>query len=150
MRIEIFKGSVETLRPIAESWKCTSLGNKFGIEIDVNSHLADLQKMVDGEDADLLVLCDDVPVGYMGMTVFRSPLGNQRIANEHYYYVLPDRRGIGSLRLIMAAKRWAKDKGCTHIILTASTLASDLHDRVCSLYERFGMQKFETGYISSL
>lgn len=151
MEIKLFNDDIETLRPIAESWQKIVVANEFGILTDVNKHLLELSNMVLGADSDLIVLYDgDAPVGYIGLQYFDSPLGNQRMANEHYLYVIPEKRGISSMRLIKNAKFIAKLKGCSHLILNASNLASDLHDKVCRVYEKMGMKKFETSYISEV
>ena len=152
MYSDVFNGDVEALRPIAEAWQKEGLGNKFNLSMDVDEHLKDLNRMVCGTDSDLLVLFDANanPVGYMGLTTFTNPLGKEKIANEHYWYVLPEKRGIGSLRLFNRAIEWAKFTGCSHIIMNASKMASGLHDDICKLYEKLGMKKFETAFIKEI
>lgn len=144
MITEIFKGDIEQLRPVAEHWHKEANGRTFGLDMDINKHLQDMARV-----DDVLVLKDkDEIVGYMGLTIFTSGLSDQRIANEHCWYVIPQYRGISSIRLIKLAQDWAGSKGCSHLIMSASNLASDLHDRTCRIYERMGMTKFETSYIS--
>ncbi len=151
MNIKLFNDDIETLRPIAESWQEEAQANKFGIITDVNKHLFELRNMVDNNSSDLIILYDeDEPVGYIGLRYFDSPTGNQRIAEEHYLYVIPEKRGLISMRLIKNAKMLAKLKGCSHLILNASNLASELHDKLCRVYEKMGMRKFETSYISEV
>lgn len=151
MEIKLFNNDIETLRPIAESWFEFAKKNKFGIEGNVDKHLLELGMMAVKDDADLIVLYDeDTPVGYIGLIYFISPLSEQKIAEEHYFYVVPEKRGLDSMRLIKSAKYLAGYKGCSHIIFNASNLASDLHDKVCSFYEKQGMKLFETSYIMSL
>jgi GNAT superfamily N-acetyltransferase len=151
MYSKVFQGDVEDLRLIAEAWKAESNGNGFGLMMDADYYLADLKNLVEGEESDLLVLYDDNGIiGYMGITTFQSPLGRQKLANEHYWFVLPDKRGFGSLRLLNFAKQWAKDNGCSHLIMNASNVASDMHDKMCRLYEELGMKKFETSYIKEI
>lgn len=152
MEIKLFNDDIETLRPIAESWREEMRANEFGIIADdIDKFLAELGMMAVKDDSDLLVLYDEeTPVGYIGLQYFNSPLGNQRMANEHYFYVIPEKRGISSMRLIKNAKFIAKLKGCSHLILNASNLASGMHDKVCGFYEKSGMKKFETSYISEV
>lgn len=150
MQVLAYKGDVSPLAHMARTWLAETHGNAFGIDINVEAHMRDLQGLVDGDDSDLLVLVDGGPVGYIGMTWFNSPLGGQKVANEHYWYVLPDYRGLGSVRMIQAAKAWAISKDCTHLIMTASNMASDMHDRVCRLYEQMQMKKFETSFITEV
>lgn len=149
MEIKLFNDDIETLRPIVDSWKENVRDNEFGIVADdVDKHLLELGMMAVRDDADLIILYDeDVPIGYIGLRYFDSPLGNQKMANEHYFYVIPEKRGLSSMRLIRNAKTLAKLKGCSHIILNASNLASDMHDKICRFYEKSGMKKFETSYI---
>ena len=148
MEIKLFNDDIETLRPIAESWQEEVRANEFGILTDVNKHLFELRSLVDNNNSDLIILYDeDEPVGYIGLRYFDSPTGNQRIAEEHYLYVIPEKRGLTSMRLIKNAKTLAKLKGCSHLILNASNLASELHDKVCRVYEKLGMKLFETSYI---
>ena len=54
------------------------------------------------------------------------------------------------MRLFRTAKKWAADNGCQYFMANASNLASDLHDKVCSIYEGIGMKKFETSYIKRI
>ena len=136
------------LRPIAVQWLNECAKGWLDLSVTVEHHLNDLARMVNSEQADLLVLFWDYkPVGYMGITLMQSPLSDQRIANEHYWYVGPECRGRGSLKLIQAATAWAQSKACSHLIMNASRLAGDLHDRTCRLYVRLGFEQFETSYI---
>ena len=151
MNIKLFNDDIETLRPIAESWFEFANKNEFGIEVNVDKHLLELEMMATNDDADLIVLYDETtPIGYIGLRYFISPLGEQKIAEEHYLYVIPEKRGLASMRLIRNAKHLAKLKGCSHIIFNASNLASDLHDKVCNFYEKMGFAKFETSFITKL
>lgn len=145
--IVVYNGDVSELRNIAAYWRDECNSNEMNIKTSMDSFLVDLKELIDGDNSDLLVLVDDVPIGLLGLTTFTSPISSQLIANEHYWYVIPPRRGIASMRLLKAAEDWAKEKGCSHLIMTASNLASDLHDTVCFIYEKMGMKKFETSYI---
>ena len=149
MKTAIYKGDVRKLRDITDEWLLECRCNDFGISVDTEKQLDDLQKMVDGNGSALIVLLDgdNNAVGYLGIVVIDSPIGKQMIANEHYWYVCRHARGIGSLRLLVAAEEWAMERGCSHLIMNASVMASSLCDSVCKLYERLGMAKFETSYI---
>jgi len=151
VRIKIWNSDVNDLVEIAEKWADDVADNEFNIEVKAQNHLQDLRKLILSNGSDLLVLTkDDKPVGYIGLKTFCNPLGQRLIANEHYWYVLPEFRGIASVKLIKAADKWAKWQGCSHIILNASNLAGDMHDKVCEFYEKMGMKKFETSYIKEL
>lgn len=141
---------VFSLAPLAQKWLAEGDGS-FGIDMDVQTHLGDMQRLADGEDSGVLALLDgeDVIVGYMGIFRFANPIGRGFVANEHMLFVHPDHRGVGGIKLVRAAESWSQQHQCTHLILNASYLASSLCDRVCTLYERLGYRKFEQTFIKS-
>ena len=145
MIVERYTGNVSLLLPVIRRWR-EEANKDFGFEMDELVHLQDLQSLIDG-DGELFVLRDKEIVGYMGLTIFRSPLGRERIANEHFWYVIPEARGTSSIRLIKEAHKWAREKDCQYLMMTASEMASDMHDTVCKIYERLGMRRFETTFI---
>ena len=136
------------LTMIAESWREECNSGEFGLDTNMIDFLAELDEMIHDEYSTLIVMKrDGKPVGLMGMVINKSPFGRNWIANEHFWYVLPEHRGVSSIRMIEFAFRWAKQKGCSHVMMNASYLASDLHDKVCEIYEKFGMKKFESVYL---
>jgi len=141
---------IETLRPIAEAWKKESHGDEFGIEIDIDAHLADLSRLANSPNTELFVLLKGVPVGYIGIEFWTNSLGHELMAKEKYWYVIPDARGRDSLRLLKKAAQYAKEMGAVGMLFTASALASDMHDQVCRVYEAMRMRKLETVYMHSL
>lgn len=151
MRIQIVDNNAYDLLPLLLEWEADTKDNNFAIEITSERCVEDLHRLATSPDADLVILYDgNVPVGFIGLLYFTNPLGSEKFANEHYFYVTPSKRGLASVRLIKTAKLLAKEKGCSRLLMNASNLASDLHDNVCKLYERLGMQKFETSYISEV
>jgi GNAT superfamily N-acetyltransferase len=143
--------NIYRLEPITQEWEETQQGADFGVKAYSDSCLQELYRLVVGKKTDLLVLEDNgTPKGFIGMVQLESPISEQVFANEHFWFVMQEARGLGSMRLVKAAEEWAKAKKCSHLILTASTLASDLHDRICRLYVRRGMDKFETSYIKEV
>ncbi|MBE3139368.1 MAG: GNAT family N-acetyltransferase [Thermoplasmata archaeon] len=151
MDIKLFNDDIEKLRPISESWLNDSLDNPFGLKMDIENHLQDLKSMASNNMSTVLALYDgEKPVGYMALRIFDSPTTGSKIANEHFWYVLPDNRKIGSIKMIKIAKMWAKLNGCSHIIFTASNAASKVHDKLCDLYEKLGFMKLETQFIQEL
>ena len=138
----------ETIRPVVKAWIRECNAADFDIVIEVDEFMKDFHAMVRNEWCRLFVLVNEGdPVGFIGVVIQILPFNLQRMANEHYWYILPEHRGIGSLRLIAAATDWAKQMGCHSIMATASNMASDLHDKTCELYEIIGMKRFETTYI---
>jgi hypothetical protein len=153
MNIKIAKSveQIESIRPLATEWKDFCTCDQFGLEVDINTFLAGLMDLVDGEKSDLLLLMDgDDIIGLMGITKFQSPFGKEQVANEHYMFIKQGCSVTGSTRLISAAQDWAKLKGCSHLIMNASNAASELHDKVCKFYKRLGMNKFETSFIKEI
>lgn len=146
--VNIYTGDVNGLRSLIDAWAEEAQGDQFGIVLDPDYVLADLANIVINPDALLLVLCDETnPVGLMGLRFFTSPTGPQLIAQEHYWFVRPESRGIQSIRLLKAAIRIAASFGCSHLEVSASRMASNSHDPVCKLYERMGGKHFETTYM---
>jgi len=137
------------LSGIAKSFR-EHCNNGFDICTDPELLVKDLTGLIDNDSAALFVLRNDIQVvGIMGMTVFKNPFGWEKIGNEHYWFVLPEYRGH-SMKLFRAAKKWAKHMGCTFFMCNASNLASDMHDKICLIYEKMGMKKFETSYIKKI
>lgn len=152
MQVINYTGKTEFLSSIALQWETEANPEKFGIKCSLDKFLASLQELASNPQSALLLLCDDSGNvhGFMGCVLFDSPLDGQLIANEHFWFVTPKHRnGTAAMRLIKAAKAWAKANGASHLIMNASMLASDSHDRVCKLYERT-MKHFETTYIQCL
>jgi GNAT superfamily N-acetyltransferase len=98
----------------------------------------------------LVLYNENEPVGFMGVTIFSSPISDTRMANEHLWYVKPEFRGAKAVLMLDAAISWAKRQGCSHFLGNASMLASNLHDTVCKIYDGYKMKKFETTYIKTL
>ncbi|MBE3087704.1 MAG: GNAT family N-acetyltransferase [Chloroflexi bacterium] len=132
------------------SWK-QEASREFNIDFDIESNIKHLNDMINGANSTVIGLMDDDRViGYMGICIFENPVGKGIMASEHFWYVLPEHRGIGAIRLLEAGMDWARARGCTHFIGNASRLAGDLHGKVCKLYEKMGFTLFETSYICSL
>lgn len=139
------------VRPALKDWFEECNKDTFGINITVDDTYKNLRNLIEEDDAVVLGLFDgDEMIGFMGIVIFTSPFGNQRIANEHCWYVRPKNRCGGSLKMIKQATKWAKEQGCSHLIMNASKLAGDLHKRTCQLYKVMGFDLFETSYIRRL
>jgi len=151
MKVCIFKGSPAYLMPVALRWKDETNIDKFGFEESYTQFIDTLRELINDEDKEVLVLLDkeENPVGFLGLYLYQLPLSKELICSEHMWYVLPEYRRAGGL-LVKVALQWAKEKGCQYFQSSASKLSSDLHDHLCQMYEKFGMQHFETIYIKSL
>lgn len=140
------------LRPIIIAWLEEAKVNDVGLNIDIDSSIEQLRDMWKSPDSDILLLViKQKIVGFMCMMAFKNQLVNKKIANEYYLYVLPDyRKGRNPRTLIRAAKEWAKEHECSHVVFSVSRLASELHDKVCRLYNRIGFKHLETVYIDEV
>jgi len=141
---------IETLRPVVEAWEKEYHGDQFGIELTVDASLADLLRLANGPMSALLVLVQGGPVGYIGIDFWPNPAGPGLMASEKYWYVMPEARGRDSLKLLKSARDYARQAGASKMLFTASRMASNLHDKVCRIYEHMGMRHFETTYCCDL
>ncbi len=143
---------IERLVPLGNTWYETCNKEKFGIVIEKPAFYAGLEDMINDKNEDVLILVHEGKVvGCLGITKFKSPLSKAQIANEHFLYVMEKHRaGRGSHLLLGAARQWAINKGCTHLILNASRLAGSSFERVCNLYKRLNFQEFEKSFICQL
>lgn len=140
-------GGLEVLKHVLDAWEGEHNGQDFGLEVSRLSVMADLKSLIDNPNADLIVLTEEGAVmGFLGIFISKSFLSNQLMAVEKYWYVLPEKRLCGYM-LLHAAKKWAKEHNCSHLIMSASNLASDKHDKVCKFYEHQELKLFETSYI---
>ena len=150
MKTMNYNGDVQFMRPIIGAWVEESNGDDFKIEINADVALKTLQDMANAPSSTvILLMTDDLVVGFMGCYLYQSPVSYTMIANESLWFVLPKYRGASSLRLLKAAKTWAKNAGATHMTASASKLASDKHDDVCKIYQKT-MKLFETTFIEVL
>lgn len=150
IHIEPFNGDIASMVKIIKSWGEENKGQEIGIDIDQAVFINEIQRLSSGENSELFVATNGIVIGILGIEIFNSPIGKQRMANEKFWYVAPNHRGSIGIRLLKHGMKWAKEQGCSHVTLNASYLASDLHDGVCKLYEKMGMTKFETVYIKEL
>ncbi len=153
MHIETFNTNTDTDNFVlmAREWFDESQKKEFGLSIDLSKTLLDIGQLAFSPNSIVFLLVDNNKIiGFYGAAISCSKFSNQMIAEERYYYVTQENRGISSLKLIKAATEWAKNKQCSHFIIYASNLASELHDRTCQLYEKLGMKKFETSYVKEL
>jgi GNAT superfamily N-acetyltransferase len=142
---------IESLKEVALEWKEECKGDDFGIELIPGTFFSHLADMINDVDKELfLLLRKDKVIGFMGAIIFQSPLGNQNICQEHFWYIAGKHRGRGTLLLFRAMKEWAKERGCSHLIMNASCLASGIHDKLCRFYEKTGFKKFETSFIKEI
>jgi GNAT superfamily N-acetyltransferase len=83
--------------------------------------------------------------GVLMACAFDHPFGAGRIAKETVWFVSPEARGRGAIRMLDAYEAWARSVGCVSVGMAA--LASN---DVSSLYERRGYSAVETHFMKSL
>ncbi len=141
---------VGKLLPVIKEWLSECRANDFGIEIEETDYLDEVYKLIHMDDCDMLVMeLEGDVIGIMGISADKSPLGDQLVANALYWYTLPEHRGKG-INFIRSSRVWAKEKECTHLMLNASHMGSAMYEKVCNIYERLGLKKFETAYIEEI
>jgi len=142
--------SIEGFETVLQSFYDTHQSGRFGLDVRIEDVADELEVLINGTMTTVFILVSEKMIaGFIGVVLFKSPTGKDIIANEKFWYVMPEYRGY-SLKLFRKAKSWAKDHGASHFISNASMLASNLHDKICKIYEAFGMEKFETSYIKKL
>ena len=140
----------ELLAPLVKRWAREAHGEPLGVQVDPAMVMGDVAAMVASPSADMLgLIADGLCVGMLGLQRFRSPTGGQWMANEHYFYVAKEYRGVAAVRLLKSAWDWARQHGCSHLLISASYLAGD-GDRVSKLYERLGAKPFERTFIAEV
>lgn len=146
MIVEWDKAShMDDLMFLIREWRGIGQQNGYGILVYVPDVLAYLSSL-----ATVFLLFDSGRLqGLLGMSIAQSPTGPQKIANEHFWYITPKYRGHAR-SMLKAAERWAKDHGCSHLIVNSSYMASDLCEKVSRIYELLRFKPFERVFIKEV
>lgn len=140
----------EKIRPLLDEWYKEQEGTVFGMDMNIDVYIKDMNTWVGNLGGTILVAIENSALmGFMALIIVPSEFGNQTWAIEKGWYVRP-RSKSSAIKLYRKAEIWCKEKGCSHLIMTASRGASSLHDKVCKFYERMGMKQFETSYIKEI
>jgi len=83
--------------------------------------------------------------GVLMAVAFEHPFGAGRIAKETVWFVMPEARGRGAIKMLDAYETWARSVGCVSVGM-ASLATND----VSSLYERRGYSAVETHFMKPL
>lgn len=141
----------DDLIPLLTEWQRETRGDLFGMGCIIEITERHLKEMIGKENHKVFVSVKEGNiVGLMGVRIYKSAIGDELFAGEHLWFVSRIYRGLRSMKLLRYVMEWAKSKGCSHFVSSASNLSSELHDSICSLYEDIGMVKFETSYIGRL
>jgi hypothetical protein len=136
------------LIPLLREWRSETKMVEFGIQGYVPDTVEFLKNLTN-KGTVLVLMAQNIPVGIMGLCPMKSPVGPQQIANEHFWYISPHFRGYGR-KMLRAAEFWSKGHGCSHLIVNASYMASDLCDKVSKLYELLNFSHFEKSFIKEV
>ena len=99
---------------------------------------------VAGPNACCLVMGEQ-PQGILMAAAFDHPFGAGTVAKETVWYIAPEARGRGALRMLDAYETWAKEQGCD-LVGMASLATND----VSRLYERRDYHAVETHFLKTL
>jgi hypothetical protein len=140
----------DDLQSLLGAWVQECNSDDFGLTIDTQKVDEDLKAVAQGTRSTVLALeKGGLVVGILGLVAFPSAMGPEQIANEHYWYVMPEHRGY--LRsFITYARSWARTMACSHLMLNASYMASDRCERVGELYKKMGLKPFENVFITEV
>ena len=92
-----------------------------------------------------VLVIGDKPDGLLMAGWFEHPFGAGRYAKETVWYVAPQARGRGTLKMLDAYEAWAREQKCCAVGMAA--LATN---DVSALYLRRGYQPAETHYLKAL
>lgn len=134
---------------IADKWIEEAEWTNFNLKISPEKGKKDLLRLLSNNFCLLGLKVNNIPVGFMGITTFTSVFSDDKMANEHYWYVLKDYRKY-SLFLLYEAEKWARENKCSHFIVNASYLASDLTPKVIEIYKKNKFKEFESSFIKYL
>ena len=135
---------------LAKRWLEECRATDYGLHTEFETVEADLQTWLENSIGSLIVAYDGIEsVGVMAIFRVRSTIGHDSIALVKYWYV-PGHNKAATLALYREGQSWAQRNGCSHMILSASWLGSEAHDRICEFCEGQQMAKIETSYLLRL
>jgi GNAT superfamily N-acetyltransferase len=90
---------------------------------------------------------DDVPTGAIGGMSYKDPNNGRQTASEMFWFVRPDRRGIG-VALYAQFENWARSRSCVDIRMVH--LSDSMPSKVKRFYEAIGYREVETHYAKEI
>lgn len=94
----------------------------------------------------LLGAFQDGLVGTLGAVMCPDPCDGDLVAQEMFWYVLPEHRGFG-MRLLKGYERMARERGAKRISMVH---LHAINENLGAIYERGGYRKLETQYMKEL
>lgn len=86
------------------------------------------------------------PVGVLMARVFDYELGPVRTGKETVWWIDPQHRGTGAIRMLEAYEAWAAERGANTVGMAALQVAP----RAGTIYERRGYDPVETHFVKAL
>lgn len=86
--------------------------------------------------------------GVLGGVAGYEPNAPVKTASELFWWVDPEARGLGSMRLYYEFEKWAKVKGCKTIRMVR--LSDSMPEEVEGIYARLGFAEIERHYSKTL
>lgn len=138
-----YLNNIEPIVPLMKEWEKIAAGNDCNYEVSFETVYEDLRATLQAIEGTILASSRDGEyTGFMVLLKMPSILGKQSIGVEKYWYGKRD-----GVALFKEAEKWCRENGCSHLVMCASRLASELHDKVCRFYEKMGMRLYESTYI---
>ena len=152
------KTDPEALRPLVNGWYEEQNGKEFGVSVNVDKVIQELQEAVVSPDSDvLLFIVNDkdsgieVVGGFVAVYVSEGHAIDELVCKDLYIYLLPKyRRGKNGNKLIQAMEEYAMDRKCKYTGLTVSNISGNRSDGIKRLYRRQGYQDIETSFLKEL
>lgn len=132
--------------PCAEKFYASSQHLKT---FDINRFVAMWTALLSNETgAMFLVLDQNEIVGAIAGVAYPEAYSDELICQEFYWFISPEHRGMGGVRLYKMFEDWARSKGCSQIRM--GHLLDSMPEKVSKFYERMGFVAAEVNYFKSL
>lgn len=138
--------NLRALAPLAKEFYASS---QFLRRFDLERFTALWKNAMEMEAGTILVAMDGEDIiGAIAGMVYPEAYSGDLIAQEFFWFVHPDHRGLAGIRLYKAFEDWAKQKGCAEIRM--GHLADLMPEKVSHTYQRLGFVEVERNYAKRL
>lgn len=101
-----------------------------------------------GNGVIFLMLEGEKVVGAAGALAHQEQYCDYLVAQEFFWWVQPENRGLGGVRLYHQLEDWAREKGCKHLRMVY--MVNSMPEKVGNFYERVGLKPMEVTYTKEL
>ncbi len=101
-----------------------------------------------GNGVIFLLLDGETIAGAVGALAHQEQYCDYLCAQEFFWWVQPENRGLGGVRLYHHLEDWAREKGCRHLRMVY--LVNSMPEKVGNFYERCGLKPMEVTYSKEL